>query len=220
MGMGTQEPEPTIHPEESGDVNADGRTARRNRNLEAVLEAMVALIAEGQTVPTAAAVAVRSGVSQRSVNRYFGEVRKLQRAAVERELARGLPRYKLSAIGRGPRDRRIRDFVEMRIRAHEATGPVARAATVYSGTSKFIRNEFEVVRVMLRDQIARQFAPELDALPSHLGFSILLALDTLFQFASLDHYLVDLMLPPEETIERLVAAVTQLLAAVPDASGT
>ena len=52
-------------------TQTDGRTARRDRNREAVLDAALALFTAGELEPTAAAVAERSGVSLRSVYRYW-----------------------------------------------------------------------------------------------------------------------------------------------------
>ena len=199
--------------DQPGDVATivDGRTARRDRNFEAVMDATIALIAEGRLTPTAADVAVRSGVSQRSVNRYFGDVRTLQQAAAEREVTRGIPLFRIHAIGTGPRDHRVEEFVEVRIRAHLEIGPTARAATLYAATSKYIQAQMEVVRVLMRDQVERQFAPELEVLESQERAAMVLAVDTLFQFESLDHNLRELAIPPAELNELLCAVLRQLL---------
>ncbi len=49
----------------SGSTQPDGRTARRDRNSDAVLDAVHELFVEGQLVPTVEEVAARSGVSTR-----------------------------------------------------------------------------------------------------------------------------------------------------------
>ena len=58
----------------------DGRTARRDRNRDAVLDAVIELFTEGHVGLVAADVAERSGVSLRSVYRYFDDLEALARA--------------------------------------------------------------------------------------------------------------------------------------------
>ena len=50
---------------------SDGRTARRDRNRDAVLDAVLDLFGEDSLAPAPAEVAERSGVSLRSVYRYY-----------------------------------------------------------------------------------------------------------------------------------------------------
>ena len=196
----------------------DGRSARRDRNLESVLDATIALIAEGNLTPTTAEVADRCELSQRSVNRYFGDVHVMQQAAAERAVIRGTPRFKIHAIGRGPRDRRVREFVEVRVRAQVEMGPTARAAKQYEQTRTYIREQMEGVRLLLCDQVELQFAPELAALGPQVRAATVLAIDTLFQFESLDHNLNERALPADELTDLLCIAVDQLLSAAGDST--
>ena len=69
------------------DETTDGRTARRDRNRELVLDAALELFREGHLEPTALQVAERSGLSPRSVFRYFEDTEALLRAAIARLLA-------------------------------------------------------------------------------------------------------------------------------------
>lgn len=193
----------------------DGRSARRDRNLDAVMDATIALIADGSNAPTAVQVAARSGVSQRSVNRYFGDVRTLQNAAVIREVGRGMPLFRIHAIGTGSRDHRVRELVEVRVRAHETIGPIARAATSYARTSKFIHGQMAMVRTLQDDQIEKQFATELNAMEPEQRSAMLMALGVLLQFPTLDYYLTERALTVDGAIAYLSAATHQLLAASP-----
>lgn len=52
----------------------DGRTARAVRNRDAVIDAAIALLAEGGAPPTAQAIAARAGVSTRSVFHHFDDL--------------------------------------------------------------------------------------------------------------------------------------------------
>ena len=65
-------------------ISSDGRTARRDRNREAVLDAVLELFSEDAASPAPDDVAARSGVSLRSVYRYFDDMETLIRAAMAR----------------------------------------------------------------------------------------------------------------------------------------
>ena len=64
----------------------DGRRLRREANRQAVIDALVSLYADGHYLPSAAEVAERSGLSPRSVFRYFDDTDDLTRAAFRRRL--------------------------------------------------------------------------------------------------------------------------------------
>ena len=169
-------------------TSTDGRAARRMRNRTAVLDTAIALFAEGNLQPSPAEIATRSGVSHRSINRYFPDNRALLRAAVDRQVEIGIPLFRIHAIGKGPLDDRIDEFVRVRLDAFEVLGGTARAATLLSATSRIVRTELAAVRDLLTDQVDRQFAPELAALPEPRRQASRTAVDALFQFESLDFY--------------------------------
>ena len=89
----------------------DGRTMRRNRNRLAVLDAAIGLFAENSLLPDRDTIAKRSGVSTKSIHRYFGDDDDLLRAVIEHAMEVGLPLYRIHQIGRGSLDVRIRRFV-------------------------------------------------------------------------------------------------------------
>ena len=60
----------------------DGRRASRERNRDAVVDALLDLYREGNLSPGADAVAERSGLSRRSLFRYFDDLDDLCRAAI------------------------------------------------------------------------------------------------------------------------------------------
>jgi AcrR family transcriptional regulator len=92
-------------------AQVDGRTARRDRNSEAVLDAVRELFIEGNYTPTAEAVAARSGVSLRSVYRYFEDTEALFRAAIARRVAQAEPLFVFPDLGEGELDDRIARLV-------------------------------------------------------------------------------------------------------------
>jgi AcrR family transcriptional regulator len=199
----------TVRSAAAGEV--DGRSARRDRNRIAVLDAAIALFAEGNLQPSPGEVAARCGVSHRSINRYFPDGRMMLRAAVDRQVEVGVPLYRLHAIGRGPLAGRIDDFVQVRLAGHAALGATARAATLLAATSRIVRSELAVVRDLMSDQVERQFAPELDALAGEHRAATQFAVEALFQFESLDYYLRQRELSVEEARRLLVVALTRLL---------
>jgi len=69
---------------EAGEPPADGRAARRERNVNAVLDVVVELFTEGALFPTVDQVSKRSGVSVRSIYRYFADPVDLHDAAIKR----------------------------------------------------------------------------------------------------------------------------------------
>src|SRR3954451_2341772 len=135
---------------ESGEP-AVGRTARRDRNKDAVLDAVLELFTDGSLMPGPAEVADRSGVSLRSVYRYFDDMDALVRAAIARNLVRMEPLFALPDPGVGPLDSRIARIVQARLALHEAAAPVARAALARQAGNRIIRERLEETRVLLRE---------------------------------------------------------------------
>ncbi len=86
------------------DTPVDGRTARRDRNRDLVLDAVIDLFGEGRLSPNATDVATRSGVSLRSVYRYFEDQDALVRAAIARHAERIAPLLEVPDPGEGPLD--------------------------------------------------------------------------------------------------------------------
>ena len=69
-------------------VIADGRRARGERTRLAVIEALLALVADGVAHPTARQVADRAGVALRTVYHHFEDVESLRGVAFELQLDR------------------------------------------------------------------------------------------------------------------------------------
>jgi AcrR family transcriptional regulator len=150
----------------STEPTVDGRTARRDRNREAVLDAAIELFAEGELTPSATDVAARSGVSLRSVYRYYEDLEDLMRASIARAAERNAHLFELDRLGEGSLDDRIERIVAQRRSLYAAIGGMARAAVVRARTNELVRDR--VVRQMawLRDQAVAMFAPELEAMPA------------------------------------------------------
>lgn len=169
------------------DERADGRTARRDRNRDAVLDAVLDLFAEDSLAPGPAEVAERSGVSLRSVYRYFEDMDALVRAAMARHLVRVQPLFEIDGLGEGPLDDRVRRLVAARLRLYDAVAPIARASIARANTNPIISERLEETRSLLREQVAAMFAPELGALGSAEAADALAAVDVLLELEAIEH---------------------------------
>ena len=194
-------------------VEIDGRTARRQRNHEAVLDAVLSLFREDNLQPSPEDVANRSGVSLRTVYRYYSDRAELLRAAMARHLELMGPYFELDDLGSGSLAERIDRFVMARLRLYEVVAPTARAARIAAPQNAIIRHRFELTRDRLLTQLKEQFRPELSALPAQRRAAITSALDSLTQLDTLDYYCVHRGFSTDEAADQLRTAFAQLLGA-------
>lgn len=168
-------------------ARVDGRKARRDRGAEAVLDAVREMFLEGTLSFTVEAVAQRSGVSLRSVYRYFEDVESLVRAAIARSVAQSEPLWALDGLGEGSFPERVRALVRHRLALYEALAPVARAAQHAAPSQPLIAAQLDARRTQLTEQVRAQFRPEVRALGRSRGAAALAAVDVLLQFEGLEH---------------------------------
>ena len=190
----------------------DGRTARRDRNRELVLDAVLDLFAEDQLAPNAADVAKRSGVSLRSVYRYYEDIDALVRAAMGRHLERIAPLLDVEAPGVGPLDERIDRFIASRMALYETAAPTMRAALVRTRANPLLGERIQWARNRLQLQTEAMFAPELEAMSADDRRDIGAALDLLGQFESAEHLRVQRGFSADEACAIIGGAMRQLLA--------
>jgi AcrR family transcriptional regulator len=164
----------------------DGRAARRERNVNAVLDIVVDMFSEGELFPTVEQVSRRSGVSVRSIYRYFADPAELLDAAITRHRDESRSHAHLSSIGEGPLDRRIDDFVTMRLRLYDSVGAAYRATVHNASNHQRLRDELARNRNDLRSQFERQFDPELASRKGADRDAVLAAGDVLTQLDSID----------------------------------
>jgi AcrR family transcriptional regulator len=165
----------------------DGRVARRQRNIDVVLDVVLDMFGEEAMFPTMEQVANRAGLSLRSLYRYFANPAELLEAAIKHSQQYGYELAHLPAIGRGPLEGRIEAFVAMRLKVHEHRGAVYRATIANSVRHSRIRQELAKHRSAMRDQFEVQFAPELAGYKSDDREAILTAGDVLTQLESIDY---------------------------------
>lgn len=193
----------------------DGRTARRDRNRLAVLDAVLELFTEGDLSPSPEAVAQRSGVSLRSVYRYVSDSDDLVRSAIDRHVEKVGPLFALEPIGEGTFGERVETFVSARLRLHKAIAPAARAAQARTRmratpASEILRESLHARRGMLRMQLVRHFEAELTTFGSQAD-AILAAADALTQIETIDWFVVDGGYTAAQTRDALVTGLHRLL---------
>lgn len=164
----------------------DGRAARRQRNVDAVLDVVLEMFAEDSMFPTIEQAATRSGLSLRSLYRYFADPGELLEAVIRRSDQVGQARSRLHAIGQGPIDQRIDDFVAMRLDLHDTVGPVFRATVANAARHPRIAAELTKNRDRMREQFELQFGPELEGREPAERAALVSAGDLLTQLESID----------------------------------
>jgi AcrR family transcriptional regulator len=164
----------------------DGRTARRDRNRNEVVEAALALVDEGVEDPTIEQLTERSGVSVRSVFRYFEGLDDLRRAVIRRHFERVLPVLETVDAGDGSIDTRIKRFVESRLKFNESIAGPARTAQLRAHFAPVIADDIHEYRQMLDASVRRHFAPELKVRPKAEAEDLTALIDVLVLFDGWD----------------------------------
>jgi AcrR family transcriptional regulator len=169
-----------------GGEAVDGRSARRERNQNAVLDVVLEMFAEDMMFPTIEQASQRSGLSVRSLYRYFADPGELVEAAIKRSREQAVGLARLAHIGQGPFTERLDDFVATRVRLYEANGPMYRATLHNAPTHPRVRDELDGNRRLLREQFELQFGPELAAMAPRTRAAAVEAGDVLTQMDSID----------------------------------
>ncbi len=145
-----------------GEVEPDGRRARRERGRAAVTAALFDLLAEHGVPPTTEVLAARSGVSASSIFRYFSGIDDLHQQTIERYFVRFAPLFEIPAIGRGARPARIRRFIDARLELYAAIAPIARLARTRALDHPLLAATLHDTRERFARQVQEHFAPEVD----------------------------------------------------------
>jgi AcrR family transcriptional regulator len=139
----------------------DGRTARAERTRNAVVDAHLALISEGDLRPTGERIAERAGVSLRTLWSNFKDMETLFEASGERVLARQDAAFRPISAAL-PLTRRVDAFCRQRARLLQLLAPCARAAQMREPFSAQLRRNRAKHVDRLRAEIEALFAPELE----------------------------------------------------------
>ena len=153
----------TLDIDEEAAEPLDGRTARAVRTREAIVDACISLLSEGDVRPSAPRIAERAGVSVRSVFQHFDDLETLFAEIGNRTTQRivKLIRHIDPAL---PLEDRIVDFFHQRCEINEALSPTLRAAVVHAPGSPTINSQFQTGHELVGAHVAVVFGPELEAL--------------------------------------------------------
>lgn len=160
----------------------DGRRARRDRNRDTVVEALLDLYREGNLAPTVAEVAERSGVSHRSVFRYFEDLEELYRVGIEKNRATFAHLVPIHNFGRGPFDERVDHIVAQRMALFAEIDATAQVARMRAFSQPVLAEDLAQGRVFFRRQVVQQFEPELTALPHAESRRVLASVDVMLSY--------------------------------------
>lgn len=138
----------------------DGRLLRTERSRTAVVDAVVALLEEGQVNPTARMVSERAGVSLSTLFRLYVDLDSLYSDAIGYQAAR-VGAMLIVFDAEADLSTRIETFVQNRARIFEAITPMRRQAIVLAATSERVRAGLERFEAFLRGQAVDLFDNEL-----------------------------------------------------------
>ena len=139
----------------------DGRTVRAERTRQALVDALLELLHEGELQPTAERIAQRAGVSERSLFQHFADREALYQAVALQQYERMAPTLEPIDVSL-PLEERIDAFVEQRARLLEAITPVRRAALLLEPNSEVVSGWLQSVRRQKAREVERAFRRELE----------------------------------------------------------
>ncbi len=163
----------------------DGRRARRDQNRDRVVDALLEIYREGNLQPNVEDVAARSGVSHRSVFRYFEDLDELYRVAVERQFRSIFDYLLISAIGEGSLRDRVDAIIENRQEIYEVSEQVSRVGHMLAPVEPIIADHHREMARRAVAQVSHHFALELSALGAvrseaiREGLAVALSIDSI-----------------------------------------
>lgn len=136
----------------------DGRRKRGDQSRRKIVDAMIALVREGEMSPSAAEVAERADVGLRTVFRHFDEMEILYREIAEVTRARILPALNKPYAGRTWQEN-LDELIARRISLYEDIMPLKVAGSVLRFRSPFLMEDYNEHLRMERKTL-RQVLPD------------------------------------------------------------
>lgn len=192
----------------------DGRRLRSARSKDLVVGAILELLREGDPNPSAHDIAMRAGVSERTVFRHYDDLDQLFAAAVARQTRHISPLLDMPPTS-GPRSERVAELVRRRSRLYEEVSPVRRAAMRHAPFQTVVRLGLDQLHALLRGQVEAAFEADLAGLEDERRGNLVEALDVSTSWAVWEVLRTDQdldMARASDVLENMLTAV--LLAAL------
>lgn len=194
------------------DAPVDGRTWRRERNRSAVIESALALYDSGRYPFTMQDVSEHSGVSVRSIYRYFANLDELVQAAAMTRLDSVTHTIDVFEPHGAPLSERIDRFLESRLALLERV-QLIRAVNVAASrqTDPDVHRVRAAVTSRMREQFETIFRPELEELSDSQRLHATVAIETLMLPAAVQFRREQLGMPLEDSLALLSDVIRVLL---------
>jgi AcrR family transcriptional regulator len=165
-------------------TESDGRRLRRDRNRDAVVQALLALYSEGNLDPSTEEIAVRSGVSARSLFRYFDDVDDLCQAAITQQQDAVRHLFEVNFDRTADLRSRAMALVAQRAELFEAVESAATVSRLRAPFQLTVADKLTHGRRYLRGQLANLFQEELAQFSPATASARTAAADVLTSFES------------------------------------
>ena len=190
----------------------DGRTVRAERTRQALVDALLELLYEGQLQPTAERIAERAGVSERSLFQHFADREALYQAVAVQQYERIAPTLEQIDVLL-PLPERIDAFARQRARLLETVTPVRRAALLLEPESEVVSSWLQSTRRQKARELERVFRPELERREQSERGVLLAALVAASAWTSWESLRAHQRLSVERSRAAVAATIAALLAA-------
>ena len=167
--------------------SSDGRHARRDRGKQAALEAAVQIFRDGGVIESMAQLAEKSGVSERTLFRYFTNQDGLI-DAVAKHIFPQLTEYFTLVVPDLPLDERMRALVELRVGHTQIAAPMARTIERYMRQFSIAAELRSGRDAIFHEQLLRWLGDD----AKDLSEEVIALIETLIDFNSLDKLLATL----------------------------
>ncbi|WOF72796.1 TetR/AcrR family transcriptional regulator [Parvibaculaceae bacterium PLY_AMNH_Bact1] len=140
----------------------DGRLNRSTRTRAAIVEAMVALVGEGNASPTSEEVAEQANVGLRTVFRHFEDMETLYQEMDQVVKARVFPEFDPKTLT-GPLEERARTLIERRAHFFETIHPFMMCTISRKWRSPYLARSYDAFADLQRNFLFKNL-PELQEL--------------------------------------------------------
>ena len=147
-----------------------------------MVRALLSLYNEGNLNPSTEEIAARSGVSARSLFRYFDDTDDLSEAAIAQQQDDVRHLLAVDATPDQPLPDRIATLVRQRGELFEAVESAATVSRLRAPFQLVVADKLTEGRSFLRKQVAALFAPELGSMPDAVAAARLSAADVATSF--------------------------------------